>query len=181
MSDSLDSRAELSSLLRKTGKYDDAAHFAELSLELSREALERPAPKDDDDESLLSSEAASPPRELSLDEQFYAAFPDKSAKNDEAEPAEDFARPRPASSYHRARVALDHQRPPRRRRGALAAVRARREHHAPRAESGRGDSRDAQDCAATRSTRSGWLARRYERLALLHCPCRARDDDALDH
>ena len=33
---------ELSSLLRKTGKYDDAAHFAELSLELSREALERP-------------------------------------------------------------------------------------------------------------------------------------------
>ena len=71
-----------------------------------REALERPAPKDDDDESLLSSEAASPPRELSLDEQFYAAFPDKSAKDDEAEPAEDFSRPRPKSSYHRARVAL---------------------------------------------------------------------------
>ena len=71
-----------------------------------REALERPAPKDDDDESLLSSEAASPPRELSLDEQFYAAFPDKSAKNDEAEPAEDFSRPRPKSSYHRATVAL---------------------------------------------------------------------------
>ncbi|KAH8053201.1 serine/threonine kinase [Aureococcus anophagefferens] len=71
-----------------------------------REALERPALKDDDDESLLSSEAASPPRELSLDEQFYAAFPDKSAKNDDAEPAEDFSRPRPKSSYHRARVAL---------------------------------------------------------------------------